>query len=132
MKKTLLIAISLVAVFFFAGTTEVTAQWCADVEWADGSCSCGTITSKILDWEIRYVIGNALVYSGNVDITNETSPYHLEGNDLIRTDTGYKLIVKISYYDSSIDPLCCTGTGFDTADGQGLIDCDPYITITMN
>ena len=132
MKKTLLIAISLVAVFFFASTTQVSAQWCATVTWNDANCSCGTITNKLLEWEIRYISDNSLVYSGNVDVTNEISPYSLSGNDHIYTDTGYKLIVRVSYYDSSINPLCCSGNGYDTGDGQQLIDCDFDINITMN
>ncbi len=132
MKKSLIIVISLVAVFFFASTTEVKAQWCATVTWDAASCSCANITSKILDWEIRLTSDNSLVYSGDVDVTNESIPYSLSGNDIIYTDTGYKLIVRVSYYDASIDPLCCSGTDYGITDGQGLIDCELDLYPSMN
>ncbi len=132
MKKSLIIAISLVAVFFFASTTKVSAQWCATVIWYDANCSCANITSKILDWEIHLTSDNSLVYSGNVDITNESIPYSLSGNDIIYTDTGYKLIVRVSYYEAAIDPLCCSGTDYGITDGQGLIDCVLTLYPIMN
>jgi len=132
MKKSLIIAISLVAVFLFASTTEVKAQWCATVTWSDANCSCANITSKILEWEIRYTSDNSLVYSGDVNVTNESVPYYLSGDDIIYKDTGYKLIVRVSYYEAAIDPLCCSGNGYYITDGQGLMDCDPYISFTMN
>ncbi len=133
MKKTLLIAISLVAVFFFAGSSEINAQitWSASVTIVDNSCSCATITSKVIEWEIRRVSDNLLISEGDEDITSASNPYLLQGDEEIIADTYYKICITVKYYDASIDPLCCSGLWCDVVDGQSLID-GLTLSVTMN
>lgn len=134
MKKTLLIAISIV-VTFIAGISESEAQisWSATVNWNDNSCSCATITSKVIEWELRKVSDNSLIASGDIDVTNNSSNTQLiSESDQIYTDTAYKLIAKVSYYEASAVPLCCFGSNYGITDGQGLIDGDLIINVSLN
>ena len=132
MKKSILIVISLMAVFFFVSTTQLSAQWCANVTWDDDDCNCNIVTSKTLEYEIRKTSDNSLIAEGERDVTNATQPYEISGNEPIYTDTGYKVCARVSYYDGSlVDPACCTGFKCEPTDGQGLIDCDVTVPVPM-
>ncbi len=134
MKKSLLIAISLVAVFFFASTTEVSAQWTVNVTWNDDNCSCSFITSKTVEWEIRKISDNSLISSGVTNVTNNTlNEEELTGSETIYEDTFYRVCVRVNYYtDSTIVPLCCTGTKCDSnVDGGDLIGGDFAIIVNV-
>jgi hypothetical protein len=124
MKKSLIIAISLVAVFFFASTTQVMAQWTVNVTWSDNNCSCTFITSKTVEWEIRKISDNSLISSGVKDVTNNSlNEEELTGIETIYDDTFYRVCVRVNYYtDAAIVTLCCTGTTCDAnVDGEELI-----------
>jgi len=113
MKKSILIVISLVAVFFFAGTTQVSAQCSFEARWVDTYCSCGTIVSKDLQWEVRKIDDNSLFDSGDLNITTLTSPQTIPVSGTPEIDERYEICIKVFYYDTSIDPLCCQGDECD-------------------
>ncbi len=134
MKKSILIAISLVAVFFFAGITQVSAQCTFEVKWFDAECNCNIITSKTIEWEIRKAGNNQLICSGTEYVTsNTTNSEIITCYGTINTDTFYNVCAKVSYYDgSAIDPLCCSGDKCENGvDGQVLID-DEVVVIVDN
>lgn len=131
MKKSILIVISLVAVFFFAGTTQVMAQWSADVYWFDNLCSCTNVTNKTLEWEIRIVSDNSLFASGTENVTSNATNYELiSGLQTVSLDTHYRVCARVSYYNTS-QQLCCTGYNCDNVDGQGLVDGEAIIIISV-
>lgn len=131
MKKSILIVISLVAVFFFAGTTQVMAQWSADVYWFDNLCSCTNVTNKTLEWEIRIVSDNSLFASGTENVTSNATNYELiSGSETVFLDTHYRVCARVSYYDAS-QQLCCTGYRCENVDGQGLIDGEALIIVNV-
>jgi len=132
MKKSIIIAISLVAVFFLASTTEVSAQWTVNVSWSDLNCSCLSISSKTVEWEIRKISDNSLISSGVTDVTNNTNNVEvLTGTETVYDDTFYRVCVRVNYYtDAAIVHLCCTGTKCDSnVDGEDLIGGDYVITV---
>ena len=132
MKKTLLIAFSLVAVFFFAGTTESKAQWSVDVNYDDLSCSCTNITSKTIYWEIRYLDDNSIYLSGSEPFTGTGGYYLLDGNDDIEADTQFIVCVRISYYEAAVIEPCCTGYDCDeVVDSEDLENGDVEVWIEM-
>jgi hypothetical protein len=134
MKKSLIIVISLVAVFFFASTNQAMAQWSVDVYWVDTDCSCTFITSKTIEWEIRKISDNSLISSGVEDVTtNITNFEELTGSEIIYDDTFYRVCVRVNYYtDAAIVTLCCTGTTCDAnVDGENLLSGDYGIIVYM-
>lgn len=133
MKKSILIVISLVAVFFFAGTTEVSAQWTVNVTWSDNNCNCNIITEKFVEWEIRKVSDNSLISDGERDVTNNIlNEEELTGNDPIYDDTFYRVCVRVYYKDGSlVDPICCAGTTCENVDGEELTSGDYTIGVLM-
>jgi len=132
MKKSLLIVISLVAVFFFASTNQVIAQWSVDVHWIDDDCSCANITSKVLDWEIRKVSDNSLLASGSMDVTTVTPPQTLSDTDNVEADELYKVCAKVQYFEASIDPLCCQDSRCITIDSEKLINGGETVYLFLN
>jgi len=131
MKKSILIVISLVVVFFFAGTTQVMAQWSADVYWFDNLCSCTNVTNKTIEWEIRIVSDNSLFASGTENVTSNATNYEpISGTETVLIDTHYKVCARVSYYNVS-QQLCCTGYNCAYPDGQALLDGDAIIIISV-
>jgi hypothetical protein len=130
MKKSILIVISLIAVFFFAGTTQVTAQWSFVANWNDNGCSCGTIVSKDLRWEIRKISDNSLFASGNLDITSLSPPQTISGPETPIVDERYKICIKVYYYDLSVDP-CCQGNECENTDSELLLTGNTTVTAIM-
>lgn len=131
MKKTLLIAFSLVAVFFFAGTKDACAQWSVTVNYSDANCSCATITSKTIEWEIRLVSDNSLYLSGSKAFDSIGTPYTLSEDDEIIESTQFYVCIRINYFDASIVEACCTGYGCTTTDSSGLVNGTASVIITM-
>ncbi len=132
MKKSILIIISLVAVFFFASTNQVMAQWSVDVNYTDNNCSCTNITSKTIEWEIRYVSNNSLYISGSKPFISNSSPYTLSENDEIVEDTQFYICVRINYFEAAVVEPCCTGYGCTTTDSDKLTNGYSSVTIIMN
>ena len=131
MKKSILIVISLIAVFFFAGTTQVSAQWSFIANWNDTYCSCGDIVSKDLRWEITKISDNSVFASGNLDITSLSPPQTISGPETPIVDERYKICIKVSYYDGSIDP-CCQGEKCESTDSAILLAGTQIVTAIMN
>ncbi|MBC8319297.1 MAG: hypothetical protein H8E34_01105 [Bacteroidetes bacterium] len=131
MKKSILIVISLVAVFFFAGTTQLSAQWAFEAGWNDEECSCGTIVSKDLQWKITKISDNSTFASGSLDITSLTSTQTISGIDTPIIDERYEICIKVFYYDTSIDPLCCQGEQCEDTDTALLLAGTETVTAEM-
>ncbi len=121
MKKSLIIVISLVAIFFFTSTTEVMAQWSFEAQWNDVNCSCGVIVSKDLQWEIIKTSNNSVFASGSLDITLLSPPQTISGNETPKEDELYKICIKVYYYDASVVSLCCQGDKCEPTDSAGLL-----------
>ena len=133
MKKSLIIAISLVAVFFFASTNQVMAQWSFDTNWTDTQCSCGVIVSKDLQWKIIKVSDDSEFASGSLDITLLSPVQIISGNEVPEEDELYKICIKVYYYDdASVVSLCCDGDKCDPTDSAGLLDGSVTVTAPMN
>jgi hypothetical protein len=131
MKKSILIVISLVAVFFFASTNQVMAQWSFEAGWEDEECSCGAIVSKNLQWEIIKISDNSIFASGSLDITLLSPTQIISGLGTPIIDERYKICIKVFYYDASIDPLCCQGEQCKLTDSALLLAGETTVTAEM-
>jgi len=111
----------MVTLFLCTGLNDISAQttWSAKVYVDNSNCSCGEITSSIVEWEIRRISDNQLISNGQEPLTDD--PQTIEGDENIVTDTHYRICVRVKFFAGSINP-CCSGTKCEEVDGQELID----------
>lgn len=122
MKKTFLIGISLMAIIFFAATTQVNAQWSAKVTWDDAECSCSAVVlTKTVEWALFKYGTTTVVDQGAVNLPyNALNEYTIQSSSVqLIPDARYTLCVRVFYKVPSEAVACCKGeTCVDTDSGE--------------
>ena len=130
MKKSIFL-IGLIAGFFLLSTSEVSAQWSADVFYDDSNCDCGELTGKTIEWELKDLVIDKVIGSGST-VLSFNDPHELSGTETLVANSidRYLLSARITYSDAG--GMCCTGWDSGVFDGNDLINGVAELDIVMD
>lgn len=116
---------------FFIAMGNANAQLSYDVRYFDEECSCGSITSKTVEYCIYDIAIQDFIVPCTTITLPASNPFTLSGSESINYDAQNRYIItaRVTFYNSL--GKCCGGTASKTLDGDelynGLETLDVYM-----